>query len=114
MVFPSGGAIVFPVGVPGVLTVSQAVQPGEGLRIQLADADHNTDDTSIDQVVVEVENMSNPDLELVTLIETDLDTGIFTINPLGVPTPGLPVFCRSVTRTLSKYGTTISGPWESP
>ena len=115
MVLPSGGAIVFPVVVPGVLTISQAVQPGEGLRIKLEDADHNTDPGLVDQVVVEVRNMNpgNPDLELVTLIETDPatgltdpNTGIFTINPLGTPSPGLPTSPSSGAVGVLKIGDT--------
>ena len=77
-----GGEIVYIDGVTAVLTVSQGVQPGEGLRIQLEDADHNTTG-GIDQVDVVVENMNpgNPDLETVTLFETTGSSGIFTIDP---------------------------------
>ncbi len=83
-----GGEIIFANGVTGVLTVSQGVQAGEGFRIRLVDADHNTTGGP-DEVDVEVENMTNLDIETVTLTETDVDSGIFEINP-GVPNPGMP------------------------
>ncbi|MEW6753108.1 MAG: FlgD immunoglobulin-like domain containing protein [Candidatus Latescibacterota bacterium] len=79
-VFPAAPTAVLG-GVTGQLTVSAAVQAGDGLRIELADADLNTSPSAVDQVTVTATNPDAGDEQAVALQETGPNTGVFRAVP---------------------------------
>ncbi len=68
-------------GSTGTLVASSEIQAGDGLRIELTDADLNVASGTVDSVNVTVANATNGDTETVKLYETGANTGIFRATP---------------------------------
>jgi hypothetical protein len=62
----------------GELTVTDSINPGDDISIQVTDSDLNTDDLLVEVVAVSVDNFTAATQVMVTLTETGPATGVFT------------------------------------
>ncbi len=75
-------------GTTGSIIASRLIQGGDGLRIQVTDADLNTNFSSAETASATVTNNDNMDIEIVTLLETGPNTGVFQATPPATTASG--------------------------
>ncbi|MBT5329633.1 MAG: T9SS type A sorting domain-containing protein [Gemmatimonadetes bacterium] len=75
-------------GTTGSIIASRLIQGGDGLRIQVTDADLNTNISSAEMASATVTNNDNGDVEMVTLLETGPNTGVFQATPPAITASG--------------------------
>ncbi|MEK7952019.1 SdrD B-like domain-containing protein [Luteolibacter soli] len=84
IIIPSGGVqaqIIFSLS-GGTATTAYAA--GDGIYVQMTDADANTSSTTVQTVTVTVRNPTTGDYETITLTETGVNTGVFR-NTTALP-----------------------------
>ncbi len=99
---------------PASLVPANAIRAGEPLVIQVEDAPQNRNSNAVEQLEVTIET-ANGDKERLTLIETDVNSGIFrgVINTAAVPPAPIQGDCtlsvRPGDRLTVDLGETVSG-----